>query len=195
MYLSVLQNSTLYMFLLRIDQDLAAQAAESPCRFCGGKLDSACFPRKPRGIPDDVDVGPEYRVRHSFCCRVEGCRRRHTPPSVRFLGSRVYLGIMVVLLTAMRQGPTPRGARQLQATFGASRRTLARWQQWWREEFPTTKFWQRVKGRFVPPITKAELPGILPDRFEGEELKDRIVRLLKCLAGLHCPQAMEALGF
>ena len=194
MYLPVLQDSRLYMFLLRVDQDLASQVAELPCRYCGGRLDSACFPRKPRGIPDDVDVGPEYRVRHSFCCRVDGCRRRHTPPSVRFLGRHVYLGVMVVLLTAMRQGPTPRGARQLRAVFGASRRTLARWQQWWREVFPKTQFWQRVKGRFMPPIG-VDLPGTLVERFEAEALMEKIVGLLKFLAGLYCPQAMEALGF
>jgi len=40
------------------------------------------------------------------------CGRRlpegHTPPSTRFLGRRIYLGIIVVLATAMQQGPAPR---------------------------------------------------------------------------------------
>ena len=31
-----------------------------------------------------------------------------TPPSVRFLGRKVYLGAVVILISAMRQGPTPR---------------------------------------------------------------------------------------
>ena len=57
-----------------------------------------CYGRKPRGLPDGIDPGPVLPVRFSFCCSVDGCRRRHTPPSVRFLGRKVYLSVMVVLL-------------------------------------------------------------------------------------------------
>ncbi|NLS97786.1 MAG: hypothetical protein GXX96_37065 [Planctomycetaceae bacterium] len=37
----------------------------------------------------------------------DGCRKRTTPLSVRFLGRKVYLGAVVVLVAAMRQGPSP----------------------------------------------------------------------------------------
>jgi hypothetical protein len=40
-------------------------------------------------------------------------RKRRTPPSFRFLGRKVYLGVEVVLISAMRQGAT--AARQLSA--------------------------------------------------------------------------------
>jgi|SRR3989344_9371846 len=59
-----------------------------------------------------------------------------TPPSVRFLGRKVYLGAVVVLVSAMRQGLTPRRVRELSNLFGADRRTIARWQVFWREQIP-----------------------------------------------------------
>ena len=112
MYLSVLQDSRLYAFLMEVDRDLALQAQRSKCRSCGGTLHSACYLRKPRGMPAGVDPGPAYPVRFSFCCSVEGCRRRHTPPSVRFLGRKVYLGVMVALLPPSARGFSPSHRRR-----------------------------------------------------------------------------------
>jgi hypothetical protein len=40
----------------------------------------------------------------------------------------VYLKALVILVTAMRQGPTPMGFKELNGLFDVSRRTLARWQ-------------------------------------------------------------------
>ena len=61
------------------------------------------------------------RIRLSFCCDRDGCRKRTTPPSVRFLGRKVYLGAIVILISAMRQGPSPRRVRELSARFGVDR--------------------------------------------------------------------------
>jgi len=183
MYLALLQDARLYAFLLQVDRDLADATRRSACRFCGGRLHSACYTRKPRGLPAGIDPGPAFAVRLSFCCRVDGCRRRHLPPSVRFLGPKVYLSVMVVLLTAMRQGPTPRSLRELRGTFGADRRTLARWRHWWKAIFPVSAFWQRVKARFMPSVTEHELPGSLVGRFWADTQRDRIAGMLKFLSG------------
>lgn len=182
MYLSVLQDSRLYAFLLDVDRDLALQAQGSKCRFCGGVLHSACYLRKPRGLPAGVDPGPAYPVRFSFCCSVEGCRRRHTPPSVRFLGPKVYLAVMVSLLTAMRQGPTPQSLGTLGGIFGVDRRTLGRWRVWWQTVFVESGFWRRMKSRFLPPVSSAGLPASLVEQFSGDTLLARIVRMLTFLA-------------
>src|SRR3990172_4388484 len=168
MYLPVLQDSRLYGFLFDVDHDLANEARGSKCRFCGAVLHSACYGRKPRGLPLGINPGPAYRIRFSFCCSADGCRRRHTPPSVRFLGPKVYLGVMVALLTAMRQGPTPQSARSLHAIFGVDRRTLARWRAWWQTIFPKTGFWQRMKARVMPPVDPDGLPVALAGRFRGD---------------------------
>ena len=59
----------------------------------------------------------------------EGCRRRHTPPSVRFLGRRVYVGLVVVLVSAMRHGLTAPRVQRLREQLGIDRQTLERWRQ------------------------------------------------------------------
>ena len=184
MYLDILQDSSFYAFLLQVDQDLAAQVRRSGCRFCGAPLHSACYSRKPRGLPTGIDPGPAFGVCLSFCCSAEGCRRRHRAPSVRFLGRRVYLAAIVVLVTAMRQGPSPRSARQLGAMFGADRRTLRRWRRWWRARFPPSLFWQARRARFAPAVDEAQLPQSLAARFTGHTLRERVAGLLRFLSAM-----------
>ena len=62
-------------------------------------LHSARYRRKPRGRP--AGLGEEHDWRFSFCCARDGCRTRRTPPSFRFLGRKVYLATMVVLIAIM----------------------------------------------------------------------------------------------
>jgi hypothetical protein len=59
----------------------------------------------------------------SLCCSRDGCRRRMTPPSVRFLGRRVYLGAVLVLVSAMQQGSLP--GRRVRPGLGAQPLMLA----------------------------------------------------------------------
>jgi hypothetical protein len=84
---------------------------------------------------------------------------------VRFLGPKVYLGVVVILISALRQGPSPRRVRELSARFGADRRTIARWQIFWREHFPQTPFWKIKRARLVPLVEIASLPYSLVDAF------------------------------
>ena len=44
------------------------------------------------------------RIRLSFCCDRDGCRKRVTPPSVRFLGRKVFLAVAVILISAITKG-------------------------------------------------------------------------------------------
>ena len=162
MYHDLPRDASFWLFLLSIDRDLAQDARSRGCS-CGGRLHCADYPRKPRGGPDDLPAG--YSRRLSFCCDREGCRKRVTPPSVRFLGRTVYLGVVVVLVSAMRQGPTPRAARELSKRFGADRRTIARWQVFWREHFPETAFWKVARGRLVPVVKIVTLPWSLVEAF------------------------------
>jgi len=112
-YQSVLADVRLFELLGRIDQDLAGVVQGKGCGRCGGRLDRADYARKPRGMP--VELGTEHAVRRSFCCAAEGCRRRNTPPSVRFLGRRVYVGAAIIGITALRAGARRDEARALRA--------------------------------------------------------------------------------
>ncbi len=91
-------DSRFYQFLFHIDQEMANEAQSDGCAYCGDKLHVARYPRKPRGLRCALDES--YELRLSFCCARDGCRRRCTPPSVRFLGRKVYLGIIVILVMA-----------------------------------------------------------------------------------------------
>jgi hypothetical protein len=163
--LTWLADASLYEILADIDADLAKTARRAGCRLCGGVLHSARFPRKPRGGLDVLPAG--YDRRHSFCCAAEGCRTRRTPPSVRFLGRKVYLGAVVVLAAALRHGLTgPRVAR-LRRLLGVDARTLERWRHWWRRTFAESPWWRAMRGRFVPPVSASTLPRSLLDRFAG----------------------------
>lgn len=101
----------------------------------------------------------------SFCCDRDGCRQRVTPPSVRFLGRKLFLGAVVVLVAAMQQGPSPRRVRELSELFGVDRRTIARWCTFWREHFPQTRFWKVARGRLLPKLSLAVLPRALLEAF------------------------------
>jgi hypothetical protein len=147
----------LWPVLTKIDTELATQARERGCR-CGGALHRADYPRKVRGIEVEAK-------RDSFCCAQEGCRRRTTPESVRFLGRRVYAGFIVVLLTALGHGLTAGRVAALQEQLGVDRRTLERWRLWWREHFARSAPWRTERGRFVPPPDEAALPWSLWERF------------------------------
>ena len=181
MCLTLLQDSRLYQFLLTIDQEFAEKARADGCH-CSGRLHRSDYDRKPRGGPSDL--GPEYEKRFSFCCAVEGCRSRKTPPSIRFLGRRVYLGAVVLLVSAMQGGVTDKRAAKLRESLGVSRRTLWRWRSWWRQSFPVSDFWKRERGRFMPPLQDGPLPASLLDRFSGEDERVKLIQILSFLAPL-----------
>jgi hypothetical protein len=185
-----LSDPKFYSLLVQVDQDIAAEVRAGGCA-CGGVLHSARYPRKPRGVRSALDETEERRL--SFCCAREGCRRRSTPPSVRFLGRRVYLGAVVVLATALRHGLTTRRMGRLQALLGVSPRTLKRWRSWWRESFVGTPFWKAVQGRFSLAVEAQSLPGSLLERFGGDE-PTRLVKLLLFLAPLTTASARFSRG-
>lgn len=154
------------------------------CGECGGRLDSAKYPRKSRGAL--VALPAAYASRFSFCCAVEGCRVRHTPPSLRFLGRRVYLGAVVVLATAMQQGVTPVRAKRLRELIGVSYQTLARWRAWWATTFVESDFWKGAKAAFSPPADEGGFPLSLLLRF-GPDEEVRLVALLRFIRELSTP--------
>jgi hypothetical protein len=176
-YQPLLRDARLLALLLRIDQDLARTASQGGCQLCGGPLHSARFPRKVRAA---LDLGPDYSYRFSFCCAREGCRSRLTPPSVRFLGRKVYLGAVIVVVSALAGQATPAETRELRAAVGVSRRTLARWRRWWRCIVPQTRFWRVARGVFRTPVD-GELPASLLERIDGNPLA-KLVAVLRFLS-------------
>lgn len=177
-------DASLWRLLMRIDEDLADSTRAARCP-CGGVLHSANFARKPRGVARAV-LGADYERRLSFCCSVDGCRRRRTPPSVRFMGRKVYLGAIVILLTALEHGLTPKRRQYLIEALDVWPQTLSRWRAWWRETFAATPLWAQLRIHLLARIDDAamRLPGALLSSLAGADLRERVVRLLTLIAPL-----------
>jgi hypothetical protein len=189
MYHDLPRSARFWLFLLAVDQDLAETIRQQGCS-CGGRLHCANYLRKPRGTP--VQLPEAQRLRLSFCCDRDGCRKRVTPPSVRFLGPKVYLGAIVILVSAMRQGPTPRRVRELFTRFRVNRWTIARWQVFWREHFPQTPFWKLARARLVPLVEIVALPYSLVDAFLTHHRRCRgWTLLLRLLSPITIPGALK----
>ena len=162
MYHDLPRSASFWSFLLAVDEDLAEETRKKGCP-CGGRLHRANYPRKPRGAGLELTEFQSQRL--SFCCDRDGCRKRATPPSTRFLGRKVYLAAIVILVSAMRQGPSPRRVRELSERFDADESTIIRWQTFWREHFPQTSFWKVARARFVTLGEIVSLPLSLVDAF------------------------------
>ena len=178
MYQALLADARFHRLLRAIDDDIAADCRAAGCPLCRGVLHSARFPRKPRGCPARLD--DEHDRRNSFCCAVEGCRKRATPASVRFLGRKVYLAMIVTLVSSMQHGATA-ARRQLAEGLGVSRRTIARWRAWWLSTFACGPFWMQASAAFMPPADPGRLPASLLDRFAGTA-EEQLIAMLRFLA-------------
>lgn len=140
-----LSDVKFYELLFLIDKDLAEKTRSKKCLFCGNTLHQGNYFRKPRGGPQITD--DDFKLCFSFCCYI--CRKRLKPPSFRFLGRRVYLGAVFVLISAMLYGASSKRLKKLQKFCGANLKTLKRWRTYWMEIFPRTDLWRTFSPRFT----------------------------------------------
>lgn len=188
---AVLADPSLHAALLEIDADLAAANLAEPCGHCGGKLHVSNYMRVPLGTL--AALGRGFRIRHSACCSRDGCRRRRTAPSVRFLGRRRWIGAIVVLASALQHGLSRRRLAVLEDELGVDERTLRRWRRWWFERFARCSFWREARIAFATPSEPATLPLSLLDQFFGE-LRERLVHCLRFLEPVSVGAARHGLA-
>jgi len=158
MLLRMMADPRFFAILFRIDRELAESVRADGCA-CGGTLHVANYPRKPRFL---AELRPEHERRLSFCCA--SCRGRTTPPSVRFLGRRVFAAPLFLVASALADGRSSAQRRRLSSVLGIDRRTLERWRAWWRDEFSTSRFWHAQRAHFMPPVDPKS-PSALLSRF------------------------------
>jgi hypothetical protein len=137
-----------FALLAKLDGHIAELVSAAGCAHCGGPLYQANYERKPRGAAIAAE-GEAFTLRHSLCCGREGCRKRALPPSLRFLGRRVYVEAVVLLASAAAQLVS--ALRDARAETGVPVRTLRRWSSWWRGTFPQSSTWLELRARFSPP--------------------------------------------
>lgn len=153
-----------FAWLTDTDRSLAWWVQGEGCQRCGGPLHQSNYRRKPRGA-NVAEASEGFGLRYSLCCGREAGRRT-LPPSLRFLGRRVYVEAVVLVASVM--------ALVLGAVGSASKvtkvpaRTLKRWAVWWREIFPQSRAWQEIQPLLVPSPEQALLPRSLYERLEQE---------------------------
>lgn len=155
MWHELLGNAKFLAALTAADEAIAREAQCGRCPFCGGRLDRADYPRKPRDALGEAEASWSKRI--SLCCSREGCRRRLTPPSTRFLGPKVYAAPYIVI--ALVAGAAVRAI--------ASARTRRRWTEWWQTAFIGSAFWGAARVRLMPVVDERGLPGSLLAHFAG----------------------------
>ncbi len=164
MLLDLAGKRSFFQLLHATDLEMAEEHREKGCGHCGGPLHQANYTRKPRGGLIQADSA--WELRRSFCCG--HCRRRSPPPSILFMGRRVYWGFVVLVLTALRQGRNT-GASQLRERLGVDPKTLKRWVVWFEEIFPVSSRWKSLRGRLGAEVGNHRLPSDLLDLFLASE--------------------------
>jgi hypothetical protein len=108
---------------------------------------------------------------------------------VRFLGRKVYLGVVIMLacLALDSLAQTGQTARAWLRRFDVPRRTVQRWQAWWRGFFCVGPLWRLIRGGFVVPTDGALLleslvagveAGTTTEDSSFESVLDKALRLL-----------------
>ena len=178
----LLQKQELFSFLYLIDIDLAQRCRNQKCPHCGGTLHQSNYARATWGAPKNVPE--EQKLRQSFCCSREGCRKRTKPPSCIYMGRKVYWAGIVLVVTGLRQVRADKESTiRAMRMFGISYKTVLKWSEWFREIFPNSTEWKRIRGRVSALVRSDELPRSLLDDFI--RIKDSVESgLIECLTFL-----------
>ncbi len=185
MYHPLLTDARFHNSLFDLDRLIAEQVQQAQCRLCHGNLHQSHFPRKPRGVPEGTDS--DYAIRFSYCCGREGCRKRFTPPSMRFLSRKVYSSVVIILIFLLKPETDESRIETINRLLGTtlSVETLRRWRQFWTKDVPQTHTWKRLA---LSHIHSQNLPTSLLSLFEQTAEQAFIMGLkliLPLTAGLH----------
>lgn len=163
MYHPLLTDARFHNILFDLDRLIAEQVRQEHCRFCQGNLHQSHFPRKPKGVPEGTHS--DYSIRFSYCCGTEGCRKRSTPPSMRFLSRKVYSSVVIILIFLLKPETDESRIEMINRLLGTtlSVETLRRWRHFWTKDLPQTHTWRRLP---VHQILSQELPMSLLDLFQ-----------------------------
>jgi len=181
MYHSLLKDATFYNSLLDLDRVIAEQVRLARCPLCHGNLHQSHYLRKPRGIPEK-GLHPDYPKRFSFCCGAEGCRKRFTCPSLRFLSRKIYSSVILVLVFLLKSKTDEHKVSELNHLLGTSLsvETLRRWRHFWVNSVPQSNTWKRASLSYC---LSHHLPVSLLKQFQ-EDLKKQLLMTLKWLLPL-----------
>lgn len=182
-YLDLLDRATLFRKSHEIDKEIALRWKSKRCdkKGCGGPLHKAHYQRKPRG--EACEIPEEYAIRMGWCCG--WCRRRCLPPSCLFWGRRVYWGIVIILVTAAKEGLNHGTSLSLSQKLNVPPRTIGRWVRYFKDVFPKTNQWQRLRSPVTSHVRNDDLPRALLKLFLSSTTcaLTAVIHCMKFLAG------------
>lgn len=149
--------------LLKFDAQITEEVRRRRCPRCGGPLHRGDYERKPRE-GRGVSAGPAETRRFSLCCGRVGCRRRATPPSLRFLGRRVYVEATVLIASVI--GLAVDRSKALAVATAVPARTVRRWRAWWAGPFAASTVFAEVCSRSVG-LDASKSPASFLERMVG----------------------------
>ena len=177
-YYALVNDPTFFTLLLNIDKDTSSEFRRKGCVECQSVLHAANFERKVTGLPGGTPE--EVAIRFSFCCSGENCRKRHTPPSVRFLTGRRYLAVIFVLASVFHHGVTTGRVDEVAAAADVSRSSIRRWLQWWRDMLPKSTFW-RAHQSCLHTVSPTAMPSSLFAAFVAGSALEVMTGMLRFL--------------
>lgn len=185
MYHSQLTNAIFYNYLLMLDRIIAEQVRQSRCLFCHGNLHQSHYPRKPRGVPNGVHN--DYSIRFSYCCGGEGCRKRFTAPSMRFLSRKVYSSVIIILVFLLKSKTDELKVEELNRLLGTtlSVETVRCWRHFWLKDVSQSHIWKIASFSHSMAQT---LPASLLNQFKqtlNTPLEMALKWILPLTAGIH----------
>jgi len=185
MYHYLLTDARFHNSLFDLDRLIVEQVRQAQCPKCSGHLNQSNFPRKPRGVPKDTTA--DYHIRFSLCCSTEGCRKRFTPPSMRFLSRKVYSSAVIFLIFMLKPQTDESRIETINRLLGTtlSIETLRRWRHFWTKDIPQTHTWKRLA---FSRLHAQNLPVSLLALFEQTKapaLKMGLKLILPLTAGMH----------
>ena len=191
MYHSLLTDAIFYNSLLALDRLIAEQVRQSGCLLCHGNLHQSHYLRKPRGVAKGTHR--DYPIRFSYCCGTEGCRKRFTAPSMRFLSRKVYSSVIIFLVFLLKSKTDESKVEELNQLLGTSLsvETVRRWRNFWVKEVSQSHTWKRAPFSHVMAQT---LPTSLLDAFQGS-LKTSLEKALKWILPLTAGVALFDASF
>ena len=173
--IKALCSVTIFSILFDLDVNHAEMVRRQGCPICGGPLHYGRYKRNPVGY--FLDLPEEYLIRQGLCCG--HCRSRTLPPSCLFMGrKRAFRCAVLIFLTLRHNREKP--AIELSEILGIHVRTLRRWVAHFRDEFPSSDVWQRLRGFVSPKVGDDQLPGSLVVHFI-DQTRNIVAGIVSCI--------------
>ena len=101
------------------------------------------------------------------------------------MGRRVYWQAVIIVAISFLQGtPSHKSIAQLQRLFDVDRKTVMRWRAYFRDTFPQSPQWQRIRGLYPSSVSNKSLPSDLLNHFisQSKNIRDALIDCLRILA-------------